>query len=107
MIRRSPPILKFLSSQGALQPHHVTLLWSAGVGKAESVVRIVYDTLADLSQELSEEHADALFARFGDKKIAEYRDYDMKFVREFTLNAVRCGCMQRHAATRLTPSLRL
>ncbi len=59
------------------------------MGKAESVVRVVYDTLADLSQELSEEHADELFKRISEKKIVEYRDFDLKFVRDFTMNAVR------------------
>jgi hypothetical protein len=88
VIKRSPPVLKFLAQQNALKPQHVSLLWSAGVGKTDAVVRIVYDTLADLSQELSEEHLDELFKKMLEKNIAEYRDFDLKFMRDFTVNAV-------------------
>ncbi len=88
VIKRTPPVLKFLAQQNALKPVHVSLLWTAGVGKTDAVVRIVYDTLADLSQELSEEHLDELFKKILEKKLPEYRDFDLKFIRDFTINAV-------------------
>lgn len=37
------------------------------------LVRIVYDTLADLAQELSEDQVDALYARVCEKPFAQYK----------------------------------
>ena len=50
IIKRSPGILKFLAASNALTVGHINLLWKAGLGKHEELVRIVYATLADLSQ---------------------------------------------------------
>ena len=50
IIKRSPGILKFLAASNALTVRHIDLLWGAGVGKHEDLVRVVYATLADLTQ---------------------------------------------------------
>jgi hypothetical protein len=89
VIKRSPGILKFLAEHNKLSVHHVDLLWSIVTGKHENQVRIVHDALADLTSALSEDHLDALNARISERDLRDYHEYDLNFVRLFTVNAVK------------------
>lgn len=88
IVKRSPGILKFLSKHDSLSVEHLNLLWGCASGKHEGLVRIVYDTLADLAQALKSEHLDALYTRIAEKPFSGYLDYDLTFVKHFTVNAV-------------------
>lgn len=89
VIKRSSGILKFLAQHDSLTVEHIDLLWSLATAKHEDLVRIVYDTLADLAQALSEEHLDALYNRITERPLHEFQDYDLNFVKHFTINAVK------------------
>lgn len=88
VVKRSPPILKFLASNNSLTVNHINLLWSNATEKHEELVRIVYDTLADVAQSLSETQLDALYDRIKEKPLAEYQEFDLQFLCTFTTNAV-------------------
>lgn len=89
IIKRSPGLLKFLASNGALTVDHVEQLWNCSIGKHEGLVRIVYDTLAALAEELSESQLDSLFTRITAVPFAEYTDFVLSFIKNFTINAVK------------------
>jgi cellulose synthase/poly-beta-1,6-N-acetylglucosamine synthase-like glycosyltransferase len=55
--------LKFLSSYGRLTPEHVDALWCSSQGKHESVVVIVYESIIELSANLSAEGMELIWKR--------------------------------------------
>jgi len=89
IVKRSPILLKFLAQHNALKVEHVELLWASSIGKHEGLVRIVYDTLADLAQELNDEHLNALFQRLLAIPYTDYSDFVLSFIKAFTINAVK------------------
>jgi hypothetical protein len=46
-----------------LNSHDIELLWASSVDKHESLVRVVYDTVAELASSLSAPHLEALYKR--------------------------------------------
>lgn len=88
VVKRSPPILKFLASNNSLTVSHINLLWSSATEKHEELVRIVYDTLADVAQSLSDNQLEALYERIKEKPLSEYQEFDLQFLCTFTVNAV-------------------
>jgi hypothetical protein len=91
LIRRCPAILAFLAARGALSSHHLDLVWNAGLGKADSVARVVSGTLADLAPTLGPVHVRGLLARQAQKRPEELRDYDLALCRALSLRAVHLG----------------
>lgn len=89
IIKRSPKVLKFLAKHKKLSVAHIEMLWSTTASKQETLVRIVYDTIGDLAQALSEEQNDALYARMSDSGFQDVKDYDLNFIKLFTMNAVK------------------
>jgi hypothetical protein len=89
LMNSSPGLLKFLASNGALTVDHVEQLWNCSIGKHEGLVRIVYDTLAALAEELSESQLDSLFTRITAVPFADYTDFVLSFIKNFTINAVK------------------
>lgn len=88
IMKRSPTILKFLAKHDALRGEDLDLLWQSSIGKHETLVRVVYDTIADITHELSEEHLDLLFSRIQAVDLADYREVLLDFLKAFTSSAV-------------------
>jgi len=92
IVRRSPSVLKFLARQGALTTEHINLLWTiVAAGTHEDLSRIVYDTFADIAQDMSKPHLDFLFSRIEAKPFHDYQDFDINYVKTFTENAVKAS----------------
>lgn len=98
LIRRVPPILRFLFRCAQLRPAHIDMVWAAGLGKAESVATVVYDMLSDLTPSMSEAHLNAVLTRIRQRQPHEYRELDVHFVRNFTQAAVKPRPVAAHAA---------
>ncbi len=73
IVKRSPTLLKFLATHNRLHVGHLDLLWTAAAGKHEGLVRIVYDTIAELATCLNEEHLNAVYKQITTKPFAEYK----------------------------------
>jgi len=94
IVKRSPPLLKFLAANQALSTDHLDVLWTSSIGKHEAIVRVVYDTIADLASDLSSKHLDFLFTRIQAIPLPEYRDLTINFLKAFTVNAVKNSNLQ-------------
>jgi hypothetical protein len=90
LIAKSPTLLKFLAQHDSLSSAQLALLWSSSTGgKHETLVRVVYDSVADIAQDLPVSHLDTLFAQIANMPLNQYTDVLMGFLRVFTTNAVK------------------
>ncbi len=89
LIKRTPPVMKFLAQNKALSKEALDLLWTAGIGKHEALVRVVYDALAEIASELPEAQLESLFARIKEIPLNQFTDILMNFLRVFTINALK------------------
>jgi hypothetical protein len=63
-------------------------LWESSIAQHESIVRSVYTTIADLSQDLSVELLNVMFKLIEALKFDNYSNYTLQFIKDFTLNAI-------------------
>lgn len=98
LVRKTAQVLKFLAQQKKIDTAHLELLWNAHAGAPEATVRVLQDTVTDLAQELSREHLDFLFERIKQKPLNRYKDYDLSFVKQFTVAALRAIARRPTAA---------
>ena len=89
VVRRSPSVLKFLARQSALTSEHIELLWAVASQAHEALKRVVYETFADIAEDMSVEQLDFLFERIQQKPFTAYLDFDITYVKTFTMNAVK------------------
>lgn len=89
IIKRSPVVLKFLAQMKRLDNTHLDLLWNSAIGKHEALVRIVYDTIAELAQELTEEQLDVLYKRMCSTPASEMQDFHLDFIKKFSISAMK------------------
>lgn len=88
ILKRTPDILKFLASSNSLSPKNMVTLWESSVAQHESIVRSVYNTIANLSQELSLELLDVLYELIQTLKSEQYADFTIEFILEFSKHAI-------------------
>ena len=96
VISRSPIILKFLAQHNALTNKHIDLLCQASIGQHEHITRIVYNTLAEIAEELNKEQLQLIMKHIQQKPYDEYKDYDLYFLKSFTINAVKATYHDQH-----------
>jgi len=72
LVKRLIFVLKFLANQGGLTNNHLDLLWKCGVDAHEENVRAVYETITDLSTEVSVEINDYIFSKIITIPISAY-----------------------------------
>eukprot|EP00457_Paulinella_chromatophora_P000063 gb/GEZN01000063.1/.p1 GENE.gb/GEZN01000063.1/~~gb/GEZN01000063.1/.p1 ORF type:complete len:2729 (+),score=457.52 gb/GEZN01000063.1/:65-8188(+) len=89
IVKESTPILKFLALHNALTVEHIDLLWNTLASGHGSLRRIIYDTLAEITEDLEEAQVDILYERVKTLPISEYQDFNLQFLRDFTINAVK------------------
>lgn len=73
LLKRAVDIAKFFAIQNQIQNHHIDLMWSATIGKHESICHIIYNSLAELSTVLPAEAVEYLFQKI---KTIPYASYD-------------------------------
>eukprot|EP00808_Paulinella_micropora_P003067 g72370.t1 len=89
IVKESTPILKFLAVNKALTVEHIDLLWNTLASGHGSLRRIIYDSLAEITGDLEEAQVDILYDRVKTLPISEYQDFNLLFLRDFTINAVK------------------
>jgi len=90
LIKLSPLILKFLAQNHALKEEHINLLWTLGVTGHDALKRIMYECLAELAEDLNEKQLTALYYdRIVTLPLREYRDFNLTFLKNFTINSVK------------------
>eukprot|EP01083_Nonionella_stella_P103309 294895_1 len=89
LVKRTPIVLMFLAKNDALTEEHLGALWSAWQEKHESIVRVVFQAIAELSSELSSSHLNYLFARIEEIAQKDYTGLTVQFIRTFTANAIK------------------
>jgi len=89
LVKMSPTILKFLAQNHALTDEHLALLWSHINGGHDSLRRIVYEALAELAEEMNEKQVESLYAKMSSLDLKEYKDFNLTFLKNFTINAVK------------------
>ena len=89
VVKRSALLLRFLAFYERLDNKYIDLLFLVSTTtKAESMTRIVYDLLSDLSSNLNDEQLDIIYTRLSNN-IDKIRDIDITFIKNLSKNAVR------------------
>lgn len=90
VIKRATGVLKFLAQNNALTMECIDSLWkTVAESQDEVLVRIVYDLLAELSDEMVMEQLDSLYEKVRARPFQNFRVWDLHFVQHFTMNAVK------------------
>lgn len=89
VVKRSTTVLKFLSLQKQLTMEHLDLLWKCQEGKHEATVMGVFETIIEISIDLSIEALDYIYSKIETIPLKKYNVHTLNFVRDFTINACR------------------
>jgi len=87
VIKRSANVLRFLSYHKQLTKEHLDLLWKCQDGKHEATVLGVFETIIELSIDLSIESLDYIFSKIESIPLKKYNEQTLNFVKDFTINA--------------------
>jgi ubiquitin C-terminal hydrolase len=89
VLKRTTPILKFVARNNKLESKHLVALWTAGIGKHESILRVVFEVVADLSKDLDENLLDLVFELVKQLNFADLPDYCFEFLDSLASNAIQ------------------
>ena len=82
-------MLRFLSFHQQLTKEHLDLLWKCQEGKHEATVLGVFETIIEVSLELSIESLDYIFSKIESIPLKKYNEQVLNFVKDFTMNACK------------------
>ena len=63
MLKRSAPVIRFLSSQNAMTTEIIDWIWKSQQGKHEETVRVVYNLINQVAGDLSPTLLQFLYAK--------------------------------------------
>jgi hypothetical protein len=85
MVLKSKSVFQFLIRHRALQSKHIDMLWSSS--KRDALTRVVYRVLNDLRSQLPVDLCKSIYESIQIRKPNEYREFDVDFVRDFTVES--------------------
>eukprot|EP01116_Phalansterium_solitarium_P000716 TRINITY_DN10564_c0_g1_i1.p1 TRINITY_DN10564_c0_g1~~TRINITY_DN10564_c0_g1_i1.p1 ORF type:complete len:1509 (+),score=570.89 TRINITY_DN10564_c0_g1_i1:105-4631(+) len=81
LIKRVPPLLRFMTAHNMLSEHDLDLIWTSSLGKQETIEVAIHRVIAEVAVELSDEHIDYLMDKIGQLPLPSQDERMLQLVR--------------------------
>ena len=88
LIKRSRYLLMFMAKYKLIKKQHLWMLWNCCSGKHDSLVRVTYNIISEISTLLSEAQNDYIFTRILEVPQEDYDEVFLQLVKDFTFKAI-------------------
>ena len=89
IIKRCHDILIFMCKRKFMPPDIINHIWKAGEGKHDSLVRVLYEMIIEISAYLSPESLKLLYEKIKEIPLSNYIELTLNLVKGFTDNVIR------------------
>lgn len=98
IVKRSAPVLRFLSVENSLSMEMIDQVWSCQEGKHEETVRVVYTLINEIVDDLAPSLLEALFKKIAEVPDTQYTEMYLTFLKDFTTKALESSERARRVA---------